>query len=39
MTVAQLVQVTLFAVVVWLFFVVFGALTVSTTVQASWMGR
>ncbi|MBK9741053.1 MAG: hypothetical protein IPO93_16500 [Actinobacteria bacterium] len=38
MTVAQLVQVTLFAVVVWLFFVVFGALTVSTTVQASWMG-
>lgn len=37
MTVAQLVQVSLFAVVVWLFFVVFGAITVSTAVQTSWL--
>lgn len=38
MTVAQLVQVALFAVVVWLFFVAFGALTLSTAVQENWMG-
>ena len=37
MTVAQLVQVALFAVVVWLFLVVFGALAVSVTLQGIWM--
>ena len=37
MIVAQVVQVSLFAVVVWLFLLVFGALTVSADVQASWL--
>lgn len=37
MAVAQLVQVALFAVVVWAFFVVFGALAISVAVQMSWM--
>ena len=37
MTVAQLVQVALFAVVVWAFLVIFGALAVSVTLQAIWM--
>lgn len=38
MTVAQLVQVALFATVVWAFFVLFGALTVSVDLQVSWLG-
>jgi len=37
MTVAQLVQVTLFAVVVWAFFVTFGAIAVSLSVQQAWL--
>ncbi len=37
MIVAQVVQVSLFAVVVWLFLLAFGALTVSADVQASWL--
>lgn len=37
MTVAQLVQVTLFAVVVWAFFVVFGALAIPIELQALWL--
>lgn len=37
MTVAQLVQVALFAVVVWAFLVVFGALAVSVSLQTIWM--
>ncbi len=38
MAVAQLVQVALFAVIVWAFFVLFGALAISIAVQAAWMG-
>jgi len=37
MTVAQLVQVTLFALVVWAFFVVFGAIAISIAVQEAWL--
>lgn len=37
MTVAQLVQVALFAIVVWLFLVLFGALAVSVSLQGIWM--
>lgn len=37
MTVAQLVQVTLFAAVVWAFFVVFGAIAISIAVQQAWL--
>ncbi|HAN72635.1 MAG TPA: hypothetical protein DCQ36_13740 [Actinobacteria bacterium] len=37
MTVAQLVQVTLFAVVVWAFFVAFGAIAISLPVQTVWL--
>lgn len=37
MTVAQLVQVALFAIVVWLFLVAFGALAVSVSLQGIWM--
>lgn len=37
MTVAQLVQVALFAIVVWLFLVIFGALAVSISLQQIWM--
>ncbi|MEZ5116337.1 MAG: hypothetical protein R2737_08715 [Candidatus Nanopelagicales bacterium] len=36
--VSQLVQVALFAVVVWAFFVGFGALAVSVPVQQAWLG-
>ncbi len=38
LTVAQLVQVALFALVVWAFFVAFGALAVSVDVQEAWLG-
>lgn len=38
MTVAQLVQVALFAVVVWAFFVVFGAIALSVDLQQEWLG-
>ncbi len=38
MAVAQGVQVSLFAVIVWGFFVLFGALTVSVERQATWLG-
>ena len=38
MAVAQGVQVSLFALVVWAFFVLFGALTVSMEQQARWLG-
>lgn len=38
MTVAQLVQVSLFALVVWAFFVAFGAIAISIAVQQSWLG-
>lgn len=37
MTVAQMVQVTLFALVVWTFFVAFGAIAISIAVQESWL--
>ncbi len=37
MTVAQLVQVALFAVVVWAFLVIFGSLAVSVDLQRIWM--
>jgi hypothetical protein len=37
MTVAQLVQVTLFAVVVWAFFVLFGALAIPFELQSLWL--
>jgi hypothetical protein len=37
MTVAQLVQVTLFAGVVWAFFVVFGAIAIPVELQALWL--
>lgn len=37
MTFAQLVQVTLFAVVVWAFFVAFGAIAISLPVQQAWL--
>lgn len=37
MTVAQLVQVTLFAVVVWGFFVLFGTLAIPVELQALWL--
>lgn len=39
MTVAQLVQVALFAVIVWVFFVVFGALAISLVVQQAWLAQ
>lgn len=38
MTVAQLVQVALFAIVVWAFFVVFGAIAISVELQQEWLG-
>ncbi len=38
MAVAQGVQVSLFALIVWGFFVLFGALTVSVERQATWLG-
>lgn len=37
MTVAQVVQVTLFAVVVWGFFVLFGALAIPVELQSLWL--
>ncbi len=37
MTVAQLVQVTLFAVVVWAFFVLFGMLAIPVELQSLWL--
>lgn len=37
MTVAQLVQVTLFAVVVWAFFVLFGTLAIPFELQSLWL--
>lgn len=37
MTVAQLVQVALFGLVVWAFFVIFGALAISVDLQALWL--
>jgi hypothetical protein len=38
MTVAQLVQVSLFAVVVWAFFVLFGTLAIPFELQSLWLG-
>jgi len=38
MTMAQVVQVALFGVVVWLFFLLFGTIAVSIPVQAEWLG-
>lgn len=37
MTLAQLVQVALFALVVWAFFVTFGAIAISLSVQGVWL--
>jgi hypothetical protein len=37
MTVAQLVQVTLFAVVVWAFFILFGTLAIPFELQSLWL--
>lgn len=39
MTTAQLVPVTLFGCVVWLFFVAFGSLAISIEVQQAWLGN
>lgn len=38
MTMAQVVQVALFGVVVWLFFLLFGTIAVSIPVQMEWLG-
>jgi hypothetical protein len=38
MTMAQVVQVALFAVVVWAFFLLFGTIAVSIPVQSEWLG-